>query len=87
MTELAKKLAGKVTFIGVDVWERAKPGEDIDATVDAFVKDFGPKMDYAVVRDTPDQHMTQAWMKAANQRGIPAAFNTSAILAFVAASS
>lgn len=74
LTELSKKYAGKVTFIGVDVWERAKPGEDIDATVDAFVKEFGAKMDYNVVRDTADQHMTNAWMKAANQRGIPAAF-------------
>ncbi len=74
LTELAKKLEGKVTIIGVDVWERPKPGEDIDATVDAFVKEFGAKMDYHVVRDSADQHMTNAWMKAAQQRGIPAAF-------------
>lgn len=74
LTELAKKYGEKVSFIGVDIWERPKPGENIDATVDAFVKEFGAKMDYNVVRDTADQHMTNAWMKAANQRGIPAAF-------------
>ncbi len=74
LTELSKKLAGKVTFIGVDVWERGNDEAAIDKKVDEFVKEFGDKMDYNVCRDGADKHMVKAWMEAAKQRGIPAAF-------------
>jgi thiol-disulfide isomerase/thioredoxin len=74
LTELATKHAGKVTFIGVDVWERPKTGENLNQLVDAFVKEMGPKMGYDVAQDTEEGHMAKAWLKAAEAPGIPMAF-------------
>jgi len=74
LTELAKKHQGKATFIGVDVWERGADLAAVDKKVDDFVKEMGDKMGYAVCRDGQDGHMAKAWMQAANQKGIPAAF-------------
>ena len=74
LTEMAKKFEGKVTFIGVSVWERGDDPAKLEANVDAFVKEMGDKMVYHVARDTSDAFMTEAWMKAASQGGIPAAF-------------
>ncbi len=74
LSEMAKKFEGKATFMGVNVWERGDSPQQIETGVDAFVKDMGEKMGYAVARDTADGHMANAWMKAANQDGIPAAF-------------
>ncbi len=70
LTEMAHKFT-KVTFIGMDVWER---GADKDATVAKFVEKMGDKMDYHVAMDTEDAFMADNWMKAADQNGIPAAF-------------
>ncbi len=74
LTELAHKYKGQVTFIGVDVWERPQPGQDLTKLVTDFVNDFGDKMDYNVCMDTDDMHMANNWMRAAAQNGIPAAF-------------
>ena len=74
LTEMAKARAGKATFIGVDVWERGNDAAALDAKVDSFVREMGDKMGYAVCQDGADQHMAKAWMQAAGQRGIPAAF-------------
>jgi len=74
LTELSKKFGDKAVFIGVDVWERGADQAAIDKKVDEFVKDMGDKMGYNVCRDSADTHMTKAWMVAANQKGIPAAF-------------
>jgi len=74
LTEMAKTFAGKATFIGMSVWERGESPEKLEATVDAFVKEMGDKMAYNVARDTADGHMAKAWMQAASQNGIPAAF-------------
>jgi len=68
LTDLAKKYKDKVTFVGVSVWER--PGADVAA----FVKSMGSKMDYNVATDTSNNYMAGAWMAAAGERGIPAAF-------------
>jgi thiol-disulfide isomerase/thioredoxin len=70
LTEMAHKFP-KVTFIGMDVWERAA---DKDAAVKKFVDQMGDKMDYHVAMDTEDTFMADNWMKAAGQNGIPAAF-------------
>lgn len=70
LTQMAHEYTN-VTFIGVDVWEQ---GADKDATVAKFVKQMGDKMDYHVAMDTDDTFMTENWMKAAGQNGIPAAF-------------
>ncbi len=83
LTELAKKFKGKVTFIGMDIWE-TDPDEkatldkngvpEFYAEVDKFVKEMGDKMDYNVAIDTTDGHMTKKWMEAAGEDGIPSAF-------------
>lgn len=72
LTELAKKYAGKVDFVGVSVWERDPA--DYTTKVPAFVKDFGAKMDYNVAAGGPDTFMQDQWMAAAGERGIPSAF-------------
>lgn len=74
LTDLAKKYKGKVEFIGMDVWERAKTPAEIKEKVESFVKEMGAKMDYNVALDTEDTHMATAWMKAAGRNGIPSAF-------------
>lgn len=73
LTELARKYEGKITFIGVNVWERGV-GAPMEAKVDAFVKDMGDKMAYRVARDTSGDFMAKSWMEAAQQNGIPCAF-------------
>jgi thiol-disulfide isomerase/thioredoxin len=75
VTELQKKYADKgVTVIGVNVWERDRPG------VEPFVKKQGERMGYTVAMEQPDGdkssegRMAQTWMKAAGQNGIPCSF-------------
>ncbi len=67
---LAKKHEGKVTVVGVSVWER---GDDIAGMVKKFVDGQGDKMSYNVARDE-GMTMAETWMQAAGQNGIPAAF-------------
>jgi thiol-disulfide isomerase/thioredoxin len=78
LTELAKKFAGKVTFTGVSVWEdpqSAKTGSSAYMTkVADFVKNMGDKMAYNVAVDDPKGTVSDTWMRAAEQKGIPAAF-------------
>lgn len=68
LSELAKATEGKVSVIGVNVWERKKPDE-----VKAFVEGQGDKMSYHVATDA-DGHIAEKWLKAAGQNGIPCAF-------------
>ena len=72
LTDLAHKFKGKVNFIGVSVWEREP--KDYKIKVPAFVKEFGPKMDYNVATEGPNAFMANHWMKAAGEGGIPTAF-------------
>ena len=72
LTELAHKYKGKVNFVGVSISE-SKP-EDYKTKVPAFVKDFGAKMDYNVATEGPARFMSENWMKAAGEGGIPTAF-------------
>lgn len=74
VTELAKKYAGKVTFIGVNALEVGKNPADIERKVAAFVKKQGDAMDYLVCRDTADKIMEKTWLAAAGDRAIPATF-------------
>lgn len=77
LTDLAKKYSGKATFIGVSSFEKNAPlGEyaSYGDKVAAFVKDFGPKMDYNVAWDGDAGVMAKTWMDAAGQGGIPTAF-------------
>lgn len=68
VTELARQFPA-TTFIGVNVWEKGKQDKVI-----AFVDEMGDSMDYHIAIDTDDGHMASAWMEAAGQNGIPAAF-------------
>lgn len=75
LTELAKKYKGKATFTGVSVWEDPKAKDNSYLPkVEAFVKEWGPKMDYNVAADGFEGTMSNTWMKAAGQNGIPTAF-------------
>ena len=70
LTALAHQFP-KVTFIGMNVWER---GDNAAETVAAFVNKMGGQMDYSVAMDTPDAFMAKRWLEAAGQCGIPTAF-------------
>src|SRR5579872_1987912 len=74
LTELAKKYAGKVDFIGVDSFERMADDNSCFDKVGKFVEDEGDKMDYHVAIDGHDGTMAKTWMDAAGQNGIPTAF-------------
>jgi thiol-disulfide isomerase/thioredoxin len=75
VTELAKAYKGKVTVLGIDIWEAQKAGGgDTLPKVKAFVKKQGAKMDYRVAADGPDGRIAETWMKAAGEGGIPCAF-------------
>lgn len=70
LTELAKKHAGKVTVIGVNIWEKAT-GEKAEKMVDRFVSEMGQDLDYPTCRDTADEHLLNHWMKPTKSGGIP----------------
>ncbi len=68
LSELAKANEGKITVIGVNVWEKKKPEE-----VKTFVDGQGDKMSYRVAADG-DGYIADKWLKAAGRNGIPCAF-------------
>lgn len=77
LSELAKQYAGKVTFVGVNIWERGmenKPYESAMPVVKEFVENMGDKMGYNVAMDKNEKFMANNWMKAAGQNGIPSSF-------------
>ena len=75
LTELAKQYAGKVSIIGVDVWESNDPEATTTIPkVTAFVKSQGDKMDYIVAADGGTNRVANAWMKAADEGGLPTSF-------------
>lgn len=77
LTELQKQYEGKVTFVGVNVWEKIskdKAYETVVPDVEKFVKGNDANMGYTVIVDDNDQYMGNKWLKAAGQYGIPASF-------------
>lgn len=77
LSELAKQYAGKVTFIGVNIWEKGtenKPYESVMPAIQQFVESMGDKMGYNVAMDKNEKFMANNWMRAAGQNGIPASF-------------
>ncbi|GBC93560.1 Thioredoxin [bacterium HR15] len=76
LTELAKKFAGKVTIVGVSIWENPRNSTSADymPRVEQFVREMGDKMSYIVAVDDPKGTMARTWMEAAGQNGIPTAF-------------
>ncbi len=82
LSEMQKKYADDVTFIGVNIWDRPqdpKTGEYTESMQDqikrvsGFVKEQGDKMSYTVAIEESGK-MSEHWMRAAGQGGIPAAF-------------
>ncbi|MCS7065761.1 MAG: redoxin family protein [Fimbriimonadales bacterium] len=76
LTELAQKFRGKVTIVGVSIWEnpRNNTSSDYMPRVEQFVREMGDKMNYIVAVDDPKGTVARAWMNAAGQDGIPTAF-------------
>lgn len=75
LTEMAKKYAGKVSVIGVDVWESNDPtAKSTIPKVAAFVKEQGARMDYHVAADSPKNVVADAWLKKADESGLPVSF-------------
>jgi len=82
LSELSKKYAGRISFVGVDVWENShdlgkkKPQESFLPKVVEFVK--GQKklgrLTYNVIADNNAEDMGNKWLKAAGQEGIPSSF-------------
>lgn len=67
LTEVAHKYKGKVTFLGVSIWEGPE-------NVKPFVEKMGSKMDYNVAYGGNQEGMSVDWMRASGQNGIPTAF-------------
>lgn len=76
LTELAAKHKDKVTVVGVSVWE-TQPDDTTSEylpRVEEFVTKMGDKMNYVVAADTATHSMSNLWMAASGQQGIPASF-------------
>ncbi|MFN7022198.1 MAG: redoxin family protein [Phycisphaerales bacterium] len=77
LSELQAKHKGKLTIVGVNIWEDSRGGsysEDTEKEVVEFVKKQGDKMAYTVAYDGAAKRMDKAFMRAAERNGIPAAF-------------
>jgi thiol-disulfide isomerase/thioredoxin len=77
LTKLQKEYEGKVTIIGVGIWEKVKEGLPYESSlpgVTKYVEGNSANMGYSVIADNNEQHMGNKWMKAAGQGGIPATF-------------
>lgn len=77
LTEVQKKFKDKATIIGVDILEERNGSDYTSDTLDkvkGFVEKQGEKMGYTVAYDGASGAMTKAYMEAAGQNGIPAAF-------------
>lgn len=69
LSEIAKANESKITVVGVNVWERNKTMDEVQA----FVDGQGDKMSYHVAEDG-DKVITEKWLAAAGRNGIPCAF-------------
>jgi len=86
LTELAKKYQGKVSIIGISIWENLD-NEDPNPLkkVQDFVESQGNKMDYFVAADDKSDTIANTWMKPANEGGIPCSFivNGEGVIAWI----
>jgi len=74
LTALAKKYRDTVSISGISIWESNDPKADPLPKVRAFVAEQGDKMDYNVAADGRRGTIGNAWMKAADESGIPTSF-------------
>ncbi len=70
LTKLAHEHKGKVTVIGVDLFERL-PGAEADRAVDKVINQMGKDADYPICRDTPDDYLLKNWFTPTKAGGIP----------------
>jgi len=82
MTELQKTYGDKVRFVGVNIWDReqnretgeyTEPMDKCLARITSFVEEHSDDMGYTVAIEESGK-MSDAWMKAAGQNGIPTCF-------------
>jgi thiol-disulfide isomerase/thioredoxin len=74
VTALQKTYQGKVTIIGVDVWEDKDYTDETLKKVEDFVKEQRDRMGYSVAYDGKGRALDTAYMQAAGQNGIPTVF-------------
>jgi len=82
LSGLSKKYAGRITFVGVDVWENShdaddkRPQETYLPKVVQFVQGQEKlgRLTYNVVADNNAEDMGKNWLKAAGIEGIPSSF-------------
>lgn len=80
LSELSKKYAGKIDFIGCDVWENTYGGpKDQESYLDKvsrFTNEQFKKgrLTYNVIMDNTAEDMGNSWLKAAGQEGIPSSY-------------
>jgi len=75
LSELQKKFGEKVTFVGVNIWDKRDDeteAQRIDRVTE-FVKGQGARMGYTVAVEDGTK-MADTWMTKAKQNGIPCAF-------------
>jgi thiol-disulfide isomerase/thioredoxin len=73
LSELQKEYGGKITIVGVNIWERPYDDGTL-AKVKEMVEKQGDKMAYTVAYDGPAATTDKAWMAAAGRNSIPSAF-------------
>ena len=72
---LAAKYRDSVSIDGISIFENNDPKSTAYlGKVAAFVKGQGDRMDYNVAVDTPAGAVSAAWMKAADEGGLPTTF-------------
>lgn len=70
LTKLAHEYQGKLTVIGVDLFERL-PGPEADRAVDRVIAQMGKDADYPICRDTADDYLLKNWFNPTKAAGIP----------------
>ncbi len=73
VSELQEKYSGKVTVVGVNIWERGY-NEELNTKIADFMKKHNDNMRYTVAFDGGAKYMADNYMAAANLNGIPSAF-------------
>ncbi|RYG72153.1 TlpA family protein disulfide reductase, partial [bacterium] len=75
LTELAAKYGDAVSVNGISIFESNDPKSTAYLKkVATFVKDQGDRMAYNVAVDGPEGSVATAWMKAADESGLPTSF-------------
>lgn len=75
LTELAAKYRDAVSINGISIFENTDPKSTAYLKkVETFVAGQGDRMVYNVAVDTPEGAVGKAWMKAADEGGLPTTF-------------